>query len=361
MNRKIYKIYTLALVILLISGAASAQDQLPLNPAPGYFGSLTVNGQPASPGTIVTAKIGGEVLRGSITTTQSGFYGDDPGLAKLWITGYPNEIGSTITFYVNGVAAQQTATLTGAGTSNRADLSFVGVPTPSPVGPGGGGGGGGGITSAEPIANIECMETREEFLKADVPVTYRFTAACLPTGTVVYELVITASINAGATSAKMEQLKDTSKLVTSPPPGIVYKNVNIWLGTSGFAVPKNIKEGIIRFRVSNNWFSGEKVNADEVTMLRWNGKWDAVETEQVNKDANFTYYEAKSSNFSPFAIISGKVPEIVPTATAPPAITPTPALPKLPGMLWLYALIIIVVIAAAAYYLSTAAKKKEKK
>lgn len=118
----------LAIVLLLIPGVGTAQDeQLPMNPPPGYYGSLTVNGQPAPAGTVMTARVGGEE-RGSITTTGSGFYGDNPGPVKFWIRGYQNEIGTTVTFYINGVAAQQTAGLPGAGTTSRVDLAFVGVP-----------------------------------------------------------------------------------------------------------------------------------------------------------------------------------------------------------------------------------------
>ncbi len=129
MNKR--TIIILAFTILLISGFASAQDErLPLSPPPGYYGSITVNGQPAAAGTTIIAKIGGEE-RGSITTVKSGFYGDDPGPAKLWIKSYQNEPGSTVTFYVSDVAAQQTAKLPGAGIINRADLTFVGVPVPT--------------------------------------------------------------------------------------------------------------------------------------------------------------------------------------------------------------------------------------
>ncbi len=132
----------LAFTILLISGFASAQDErLPLNPPPGYYGSIMVNGQPAAAGTTITAMIGGEE-RGSIKTVKSGFYGDDPGPTKLWIRSYQNEPGSTVTFYVSGVAAQQTVKLPDAGVTNKADLTFVGVPVSSQMGTSGGSSGG---------------------------------------------------------------------------------------------------------------------------------------------------------------------------------------------------------------------------
>ncbi|VVB89445.1 Uncharacterised protein [uncultured archaeon] len=140
MNKRTITI--LAFTILLISGFASAQnEQLPMNPPPGYYGSITVNGQPAAAGTTITAMIGGEE-RGSITTAEPGIYGDDPGPTKLWIRSYQNEPGSTVTFYASGVAAQQTAKLPDAGTAYKADLTFVGVPVSSQAGTSGGSSGG---------------------------------------------------------------------------------------------------------------------------------------------------------------------------------------------------------------------------
>lgn len=164
MNKRI--IAMLALTFLSISGVSTALDeQLPLNPPPGYYGSLTINGQPAPAGTVITAMVGGEE-RGSITTTGSGFYGDDPGPAKLWVRAYQNETGTTVTFYVKGVASEQTAELPGAGIINRADLTFTGVPvSTAQTGASGsssdstGGSGSGGNVSGSSDGNISKEES----------------------------------------------------------------------------------------------------------------------------------------------------------------------------------------------------------
>jgi len=59
--------------------------------------------------------------------------------------------------------------------------------------------------------------------------------------------------------------------VTSAAPGNVYRNVNIWIGTSGFATPRNINDAIIRFRVENSWISSH----NDIKLLRWDGSnWD---------------------------------------------------------------------------------------
>ncbi|MDZ7730424.1 MAG: carboxypeptidase-like regulatory domain-containing protein [Natrialbaceae archaeon] len=73
----------------------------PLVPA-AYYGSLTIDGQPAAPGVVLEAEIGGEV-RGSITVNTSGQYGGPAaGDPKLEVTGNSSNVGDTVEFYVNG-------------------------------------------------------------------------------------------------------------------------------------------------------------------------------------------------------------------------------------------------------------------
>ncbi len=322
MNKTI--IALLALIILLISGLSSAQnEQLPLNPPPGYYGTITVNGQPAAAGTIITAKIGGEE-RGYITTTTQGFYGDDPGPAKLWIKGYQNEIGSTLTFYVSGVAAQQTAKLSEAGITSRVDLTFEGVPVPTvPTGASGGGGGGsggsgggGGTGTEEPFDNILKYLVVYGDLISNTPVTYDFNVM---SGSGIYEIDVTGKENESDIPVRLELLKGTSKLVKAPPDGSVYANENIWAGT------KKITEGLIRFRVENSWIELEGLaDSSDVKMYRWDGsKWEQLGTTEISKDANYTYYEAKTYAFSPFAISgTGGIKGEATPAAIQPEVTP---------------------------------------
>ncbi len=303
-------IAVLIFTILLIPGISSAQDgRLSLNPPPSYYGSITVNEEPATAGTTIIARIG-EEERGSITTTESGFYGDDPGATKLWIRGYQNETGSTVTFYVNGVAAQQTAQLPGAGVTQRVDLTFVGVPTPSEPDGGDSGGGGssdggsgssngtGGITG-EPSDNVLKYLTIYGKLIADTDVPYNFSSV---PELGVYEILATGKENESDVAIRVELLKDQSKLVIMPPDGTVYKNLNIWAGTD------KVKEALIRFRVENPWITSEGLESSSVSMYRWDGsKWDRLETTEITKDASYTYYEAKTYAFSPFTISGLKV------------------------------------------------------
>jgi len=318
MKKKI--ILIMVLTILITSGIASAQNEMPLDPPPGYYGSLTVNGQPASPGTTIVAKIGGEV-RGSITTSASGLYGDNSGPSKLWITGYQNEIGSTVTFYLNDIAAQQTSKLTGAETLNKVDLTFI-VPVSGPGGgPGGGGGpsggGGGGIASGENVSNIDVKECYDIEVFKDILTSYQYSHLRNP----VRFINITSNINAGVITSCVEVLNGTSSLVTSDAPGVVYKNMNIWIGLKGFATPANLKEAKIVFNMQTSWLTDNKITGSQLKLLKWDGsKWITLDTREAETDGTNTYFESGTNSFSSFAI-SG-IMEI--TATPTPSVTQTP-------------------------------------
>ncbi len=347
MNKKT-TIPLIVFIILVSAGTSAALN--PLIPA-GYYGSITLDGQPAPAGTTIIAKIGTEE-RGSITTASSGSYGGPGGPdLKLGVLGYAGENGSIVTFFVNNVAAQQTTTWT-SGEIKKVDLTFVGVTTGG-GGPSGGSGsstgGGGGVVSGEPFDNIEFQETRTVDFKAGVPVTVSFT---LP-GHAVYELMITPNVSAGPTDVQIQQLKGTSKLVSSQMPGSVYKNVNIWIGSPGFAVPANIREGIIRFRINNSWLTDD---IGDIGMMRWDGSnWNPLDTGQKNKDDNVTYYEAMTTSFSPFAISGMGGTVATPGATQPVATpgatvtVPPEQAPPINFALIIGVIVLIAIVAAALY------------
>ena len=115
-------------------------------------------------------------------------------------------------------------------------------------------------------------------------------------------------------TASGEVLKGTSTLVKTPPEGLVYKNVNIWVGTSGFATPRNIKEASIKFRVENSWMSANSITSSDIVLVKWNGNsWIELETRVLSKDDTDTFFEGKTNAFSPFAITAKEV-GVKPTA-----------------------------------------------
>ncbi len=188
---------------------------------------------------------------------------------------------------------------------------------------GGGGGGGGDGLSGEEFKNIAATERYEKYISKDAPVSYNFRTP----GNPIDEIIITSNINAGDTTVMTEILRGTSSQINSAPPGIVYKNINIIVGSPRFAIPKNIKEAVIKFRVENSWITNNSLVSSDVNMVKWEGsKWVQINTSEINKNASYTYYEAKTDSFSAFAI-TGLKSVVVPTATPAGAVTETPLEP----------------------------------
>ncbi len=176
----------------------------------------------------------------------------------------------------------------------------------------------------------------------------------------VYEIRVTPTNNAGDITARVEQLKGIPAMVNLTPQGRVYKYVGIWLGTADFATPKNIKEGKIRFKVQKKWLRDNGFQPKDVNLERWDGaSWQELATTIIEEDRNYTYYQASTRSFSPFAITAKKTTTI---ATPPPGEaqeTPTPTPhppgekpPRRSGRTAILAVIVILVIAGiAGYYL----------
>ncbi len=189
---------------------------------------------------------------------------------------------------------------------------------------GGGGGGGGGGTSGENYSNIEAKEKYDLHIFKDKTTAYRFTNGANP---IIY-VNITGNTSAGEVTTSVELLRNTSSLVKIRAPGLVYKNMNIWVGTSGFAVAKNIKTSIIGFRVDNSWMQNNNLAASSIRMVKWNGiEWVQLETTLIAKDSTYTYYEAKTDRFSPFAI-TGMIGEEAPKETPAVGASEIPAVSK---------------------------------
>lgn len=220
--------------------------------------------------------------------------------------------GETITLKVDGRTAT-TRTIDTKGSTIRLDLTASSSTTSTPGGGGGssgnggsGGGGGGGGTSGETTANIEVIEKYDLQISKDALTSYRFTHARSP----VSFVNITGNTTIGVITTSIEVLKDTSSLIKAKPEGLVYKNFNIWVGTSGFATPKNIKEALIKFHVENSWMSSNGVSANDIVLLRWDGSnWVKLETRELSKTNDYTIFEAKTTAFSPFAISALKASE----------------------------------------------------
>ncbi len=309
MNNK-YILISSVLLILAVNVNAEPGGPLPAT----YRGYVTIDGKLATSAYVSVYNSTGQMPPQQFLF-DNGSYSinvawDDPATAA--IEGV--FAGETITFKVNGFTAR---TWTVSEADNRLnenlDLEIVTSSTPASVSSGGGSsGGGGGGASAEPYENVVKKETtKEETLAKDIPKNFSFTATELP----VSEISITSNINTGLLNIQVELLKNRSNLAKEDAPGNIYKYVNIWVRTSGFAVPKNIKEGIIRFRIENSWMTSNGFTDADIVMLRWDEtQWLSLVTEKTGSDGEYTHFEAKTNSFSPFAI-SGARAAPMPTAT----------------------------------------------
>ncbi len=92
-----------------------------------FYGDVTINNLSAPVGTVIVAKIE-SVERGRFVTSESGKYGGAGTFtARLVVAGLQGDVGKTITFWVNGVRANQT-TVYEPGQSKQLNLSAQAYP-----------------------------------------------------------------------------------------------------------------------------------------------------------------------------------------------------------------------------------------
>jgi PGF-pre-PGF domain-containing protein len=337
MNRNI--LFFLLLLLIPVSQAAP--------PVTSYNGYVNVDSIPKTNALIkVLNSACGEVS--SATSIDGGRYQ----ITVPWEDASFNQAGvkagETVTFLVDGkLAKSKLIDSKGSNIQLNLDISSSAAAYVCKSEEGNNANGGGSPASAETFENIVKQESREEMLSKDAPRTYSFSSPELP----VSQIVITSNINADLTTVKVELLKNRSALANVEAPGNVYKYMNILVGSLGFAVPKNIKEGVVKFKVENSWITSNGFADSDIKMLKWNGiEWITLTTEKKSSDDKFTSYEAKTNAFSPFAIsgvkgiatASAEVTEVTTEQTEVPAPVATKKAPGLEFVLAIAGLIAVV-------------------
>ncbi|MCK4459230.1 MAG: hypothetical protein KAU52_05850 [Methanosarcinales archaeon] len=106
-------------MFLVLAGTVSADNGFPtmMN---RFSGDVTLDDDPAPVGTVINAYIGGE-LRGSVTVETAGKY------VWLGVNGSSMDNGSTITFTVSGVDADQTEVWIEGSGPRSLDLTTAGL------------------------------------------------------------------------------------------------------------------------------------------------------------------------------------------------------------------------------------------
>lgn len=163
----------------------------------------------------------------------------------------------------------------------------------------GGVGGGGGGDTGESTDNIELKEVNKLYITGNSDVTYNFDDSNNPVKTISY----TSLKNAGFISSTIEILKDVSTTVSYKPEGLVYRNMNIWIGKAGYATESNMENMKISFAVHKKWVQVNNVKTTDIRLNRYHdNEWQILETEMTGEDNDFYFFEAKTPGFSPFAI-----------------------------------------------------------
>jgi len=215
---------------------------------------------------------------------------------------------------------------TAIGSINDTNISLVNIlvvgpegdhvypaPTPAPTNPGKGsngavsggaasGGGGSGGASGENYTNIDFTEKYDRYIYKDVTTSYRFRKLTNP----IVFVNITGNTNSVEITTLIEVLKGTSTLVKTPPPELVYKNINIWVGTFGYATPKNIKNAEVTFKVPIEWMEANNIDPESIELMRYDDGWLSLPTRTIGEYKNDILYEASTIGFSEFSI-TGKI------------------------------------------------------
>ena len=159
-------------------------------------------------------------------------------------------------------------------------------------------GGSVGGNSPEPVSNVEVKELSQEFITNGVRARYTFKE---DTNDIKY-VEFDPKRSFGKTTAIIEMLKGKSALTPIEPEGQVYKYIDIWIGSGGFANPDNIGNAVVGFRVSKAWITENGIIVDSITLQHFDENWNSLQTAKVSEDDEYIYFEAETPGFSPFAI-----------------------------------------------------------
>ncbi len=153
------------------------------------------------------------------------------------------------------------------------------------------------VISSEPSSNIAVKEYSTMNVMSGYPVKFDF----VENSTCITYIKFDPTKTFRQTTAIVEELKNTSALASTPPPGKIYKNVDIWVG-EGAGLPSSLKDGSVGFRVEKSWIKEQNISDSRITLQRYDNGWKSLSTEKVGEDENYVYFEAETPGYSCFAI-----------------------------------------------------------
>ncbi len=351
----------LILILGLVASAAGAGDTLPVFPHV-FYGGVTITGSPAPAGTVITATIGG-VECGSVQTVDAGRYGgsDRNIVGRLAVMATSDQAGATITFYVNGVAAQETATFTSGAVTALNLSAAAGESTPTPTStPGNGGGGDGGPSSGGPSPKDPGSERTYDPDAPLIPEVFTGNAPLTTSaaGVVLEPVTVTTEDKAGAVTIPEgtvardgdgNPLGEVTCAEAPPaeiPPAPPGTNIAIAL-VCGPAGATFDPPATLTYTLSSEEWAG--IGEGATPKVMWYspeaGEWQEI---AATVDPATRTVTAQVDHFSIYAL-AWTVPETVAAGaeeTRAPAAEPGPAFPT-----WALALAVVLIAALAAFLL----------
>jgi PGF-pre-PGF domain-containing protein len=294
-NRIAAVVFTVLMVtsVVAVPWTAAAQEEQPEGPPASYYGSVTIDGEPAPTGTTIEAVVDGDVV-GSITTNESGQYGG-PGLFedKLLVSQTDSiENGSELRFFVdNGEIERTEATNTDpdtvkweSGDVQEVDLTFENVPDSDDTSSGGGGGG------ADDADGPDNSETVTLAIGASEQNSATFEAI-----TNVESVTVDSPDSTGDVTVTDLDPETTDD---PPAPGRTATRTDI-------SVPADLEDApaTIRFRVSNERLDAIGATAESLRAFRLvDGEWQRLELNAIEETGDGIIVEARTPGFSVFAV-----------------------------------------------------------
>ncbi|WP_167879539.1 PGF-pre-PGF domain-containing protein [Methanococcoides sp. NM1] len=154
-------------------------------------------------------------------------------------------------------------------------------------------------STVEDIDNVEQKYISRLYVYKDANLNFNFNA----TDNDIRYVRYLALKNAGNIVTIVEVLENTSVFVEYPPEDVVYKNINVWVGTIGYDNEENMDNSIVGFRVPRDWIEDNNIDVDSIRLNHYyDQKWNAIPTTKVYEDASYLYFESKVSGFSFFSI-----------------------------------------------------------
>lgn len=303
-----------------VPGLAAGQEAVPAS----YYGSVTVNGEPADPGTEIEAVVDGTTYD-TITVEEAGtFGGSGPFEEKLTVE--EPDSGDTVKYRVGDVVADTTVTWE-EGDVREVDLAFVGVAddveggddedssnggggsdggdgaSSGGGGTGGGGGGGGGAPaddSTEPSSDSAVQSTEASITTSEGEGAKATFDADSSVESITFE-----SDDMQGTVEVTTQESEPSDI--EPSPGTAVQVSEITVPDDATDTPATV-----RMQVSADRLDEVDVAAEELRVTRLSGgEWENLDTTVAEETESGIVLEAETPGFSYFAVNAMSEPEAV--------------------------------------------------